>query len=224
MLLVGCGRTPTPEEEPAASSSVAQADSEPTATIPVEPTPTSDEAAQTPAEASSKTLFYFDPTATEARFLVDEILLGQDKTVIGVTSLVTGFISVDLADPTTAQVGQIEIDARDFATDSRRRNTSISRYILQSVRDEYRYITFEPTAIEGLPEAVAVGGSYEFNIIGDLTIRDITRPETFTTTVTLVSDEALEGLAVTTVTRADYDLTIPSVPSRRRSQRGSSPG
>ena len=61
-----------------------------------------------------------------------------------------------------------------------RRNGAIRRFILQSDRDENQYIVFTPAAIEGMPDAVAVGEPFSFQVTGDLTIRDVTRPETST--------------------------------------------
>jgi polyisoprenoid-binding protein YceI len=114
--------------------------------------------------------------AQQARFTLDEQLMGQPKTVIGVTSLVQGEISVDPADPASAQIGVLQIDARDLTTDSDRRNGAIRRWILQSDQDQYRYITFEPTSIEGLPETVTIGEPFTFSVAGNLKIRDVVHP------------------------------------------------
>ena len=64
-----------------------------------------------------------------------------------------------------------------------------------------------------MPESVAVGDTFDFTVIGDLTIRDITNQVTFDVTVTANSESELVGLATTTVLRADYNLRIPNVPS-----------
>lgn len=112
-----------------------------------------------------------------------------------------------------SRIGVIQIDARDFTTDSDRRNTSIRRFVLQSAWDDFRYITFEPTSIEGMPETVAVGQPFEFTVTGNLTIRDVTRPETFQMRVTANSESELVGSGSTIVQRGNYGLTIPSVPA-----------
>jgi polyisoprenoid-binding protein YceI len=91
------------------------------------------------------------------------------------------------------------------------RNRAIRRFILQT--DDYEFITFEPSTITGLPASAAVGESFDFQVTGDLTIRDISNEVTFAVSVTPVSETRLEGLASTTILRADYNLTIPSVPS-----------
>ena len=84
--------------------------------------------------------------------------------------------------------------------------------MLATNSDEYRYIVFTPSAITGLPSTAAVGDSFELQISGDLTISGVTKPATFATTITVVSDNQISGLAKTQVLRSDYNLTIPSVP------------
>ncbi len=170
---------------------------------------------QSPGDAATAgaVTFTFVPAATEARFFIYELLMGQDKTVIGTTTAVEGSLTVDPADPASASISPIRIDATTLATDSSRRDGAIRRWVLESNQDAYQYIVFAPTAIAGLPATVNVGDTFEFTVTGDLTIRDITNEETFLLTVTANSATELSGLGQTTVMRGDYDLTIPSVPS-----------
>jgi polyisoprenoid-binding protein YceI len=150
---------------------------------------------------------------TEARFYIDEVLMGSDKTVIGVTSLVEGQIMLDPANPGRVQLTPIRIDARDLTTDSNQRNGAIRRFVLQSNQEQYQYIIFEPTAITGLPATVELGQPFTFAVTGQLTIRDITREETFQLSVTATSETEVVGIGATTILRDNYALTIPSVPS-----------
>jgi polyisoprenoid-binding protein YceI len=98
-----------------------------------------------------------------------------------------------------------------LATDNNFRNRALNNQILET--GDYEFITFTPTAIVGLPDSVENGQSVTFRLVGDLTIRDITNQATFDVEATLVSDTELTGTASTIVTRADYDLNIPSVPN-----------
>ena len=168
-------------------------------------------AASTDASAEA-VVFQIDPSQSEASFTLNEKLMGEDKTVVGTTSKVTGVITASPSNPSASQIGIIQIDASDLTTDSNMRNGAIDRFILQT--SQYQYITFEPTAIEGLPsEVMGVGTSVPVKVTGNLTIREITQPVTFDTTLTLKSDTELEGTATTTVTRAAFQLEIPNVPS-----------
>ncbi len=167
---------------------------------------------QAAAQAGDVHIFRIDPERTQARFIIDEVLMGSPKTVVGVTSLVEGEIRIDPAALGNTQLSTIRVDASDLTTDDNRRNRAIRERILGANNEAYRYITFEPTAIVGLPASVSVGESVQFQVTGNLTIRDTTREETFNVTVTPTSETEITGLATTVIRYADYGLAIPSVP------------
>ena len=73
-------------------------------------------------------------------------------------------------------------------------------------------ITFTPTALNSLPESVAVGETVNFEIVGDLTIRDVTLSVPFQTSVTINSDTEIAGSATATILYADFGLFVPDVP------------
>lgn len=216
LLLAACGSSED-EETPEPPIATPAAQSEPAAT-PTESAPaasdsavTTDTTSESAASGAGHEVFQIDPAQSEARFIVHEVLFGNPNEVIGSTTEVSGTIEVDLDDPTKTQMGPVQINARSLATDNRFRNRSVNRLILQSNRDEYQYITFTPTAIEGLPAEAKVGEPLALQVTGDLKIRDIVQPVTFAVTVTAESPTQLTGLGQTTVQRADFDLTIPSV-------------
>ncbi|MDX2140556.1 MAG: YceI family protein [Chloroflexota bacterium] len=161
--------------------------------------------------AAGATTFSIVQDESEARFLLDEDLRGERITVVGATDQVAGQIAVDFANPAASTVGTIRINARGLATDQEFRNRAIRTAILQT--GDYEFIEFVPTAVNGLPASVTIGTPFSFQIVGDLTIRNITQSVTFETTVTPVSETRIEGLATTLVTLEQYQLTIPEVPS-----------
>jgi hypothetical protein len=73
------------------------------------------------------------------------------------------------------------------------------------------FITFTPTEITGLPQSGAVGESYTFKMVGDLTIGAVTKQVTFDVTTGAASESRLTGTATTTIAYADYGITIPQV-------------
>ena len=198
----------TPTVMPTDASTVAAADTT-AMTDTVTDTAAAADAANAPAATPRR--FAIDPTRSQARFIVDEILFGNPNTVVGSTADVSGTITVDLADPTHTTVGPIRVNARTLATDNRFRNRSLTRLILQANQDAYQYITLTPTQIEGLPATAVAGEPLDLQVTGDLQIRDIVQLVTFSVTVTPTSESQLEGLAVATVQRADFDLNIPNV-------------
>jgi polyisoprenoid-binding protein YceI len=167
-------------------------------------------AATSGAPSADQVLFQIVPEQSEARFRLDEVLRGEPKTVIGKTNQVAGQIAINPKDLSASQIGKIQINARTLATDEDRRNRAINNFILQT--DSFEMISFEPTSISGLSGSGAVGQPYSFDIAGNLTIRDVTKPVVFKAQVQAESDKKLVGSASTTIKRADYNLNIPNVP------------
>ena len=225
LLLLAACEGPGPSEPAAGSEPVAadtptpQPEPEPTDTpVPEpEPAPTATAVPQEESEAESVEspvvgrTFVIAPEESEARFIIDEELFGQPKTVVGTTSALSGELTVVAANPSASQIGVIQIDADTFITDHDRRNGAIRRFILQSNR--HRYITFNATALTGLPAEVAVGEEVQFEISGDLTVREITKPVLFDVTLQVVSETEIQGTASTVVALETFELTIPQVPS-----------
>ncbi|MDE0430578.1 MAG: YceI family protein [Caldilineaceae bacterium] len=225
LLLLAACKGPGPSEPAAGSEPVAadtptpQPEPEPTDTpVPEpEPAPTATAVPQEESEAESVEspvvgrTFVIAPEESEARFIIDEELFGQPKTVVGTTSALSGELTVVAANPSASQIGVIQIDADTFITDHDRRNGAIRRFILQSNR--HRYITFNATALTGLPAEVAVGEEVQFEISGDLTVREITKPVLFDVTLQVLSETEIQGTASTVVALETFELTIPQVPS-----------
>ncbi len=203
---------PSSENAAAETSASDAAASTTEAATSAEQAPTENQTSEAAPEASGLVTLRFVSDGTEARFLIDEILMGQPKTVVGVTSRVEGEITVDPANPASVQVGEIRIDARDLTTDDNRRNNRLHNDILRSNQDAYRYIIFRPTSIEGLPSTVNVGDTFRFKATGDLTILDTTLPVTFDMSVTAIDANTVRGSGSAVVRHADFGIRIPSVP------------
>lgn len=157
-------------------------------------------------------LVTFELTAeSSASFTLQEDLRGTRTTVVGTTSDVAGQLIADPADPSSAQLGTMLINARTFVTGSEFRDRAIRGEILESSQDEFELITFTPTAIDGLPESPT--DSFSFTVTGELTIRTITQTVTFDVVIDEVSATGVVGVATAEVLRSDFDLNIPSVPN-----------
>jgi polyisoprenoid-binding protein YceI len=169
----------------------------------------------TSAETSSanEVLFAIVPEESEVRFGLNELLRGQPTRVIGRTDQIAGQIRVDFTNPAQSQVGIIRINVRTMVTDQEMRNRAIRSQILQSAQDEFEFSQFEPTSIDGMPDSITIGEPFTFSMTGNLTVRDITNPVTFSVTVTPVSETEITGNATAQVMRGDYNLVIPNVPS-----------
>lgn len=172
---------------------------------------TAEEMEETSTSVSGPRIFEIQQSASQASFTIEEILRGNETTVIGVTDQVAGQILLDLENPGSTQVGIIQVNARTLATDVENRNRAIRNQILDV--DEFEFISFEPGSIEGLPELIEIGQSYAVIIRGDLSIRHITNEATFEASITIDSADQISGSASAIIQRADYELTIPQVPN-----------
>jgi polyisoprenoid-binding protein YceI len=209
----------TPEEASAPIAAIPLVRSTSTAAPRAVTATPSGEAAATPVEgepASSgagaePVLFEISQDESEARFIINETLRGAPKAVVGRTNQVAGQVLINPADPTQSQVGVIQVNARTLATDSDMRNRTIKNRIL--LTDAHEFVTFTPRQLLGLPATGAVGKPYTFQMVGDLTITDVTREATFEVTVTAASETRIEGLASTTILYKDFRLAIPDAPA-----------
>ncbi|MCL5429598.1 MAG: YceI family protein [Chloroflexi bacterium] len=185
----------------------------PTDTESADPTTTTETATETPqptpisAELITAELVQAD---SQARFIINEVLDGRPNTVVGVTDQVAAQILIDPANPANVQMGPVQLNARTLVTDSGNRNRAIQNIILET--GTYEFITFTPKSFVGLPETGAVGDTFVFQIVGDLTIRDETHEVTFDATVTVDSDTRMHGLATASILRSTFNLNVPDVP------------
>lgn len=181
-------------------------------------TATTEAAAEAEAEASAagagltgRALYRISEDDSEARFLIDEVLSGDPITVVGATQRVAGDIIVNFDDPAASQIGTIAINARTLRTDNDFRNQAIRSRILQT--DTYEFINFEPLELIDLDAApAAVGDTAEFQVRGNLTIREVTREVVFDASVTLSAADQISGSARATITVEEYGLVINAPP------------
>ncbi len=159
---------------------------------------------------SQFTILEIVPEESLVTFTLDETLRGLPTTVVGQSRAVAGQIAIDFADPTTAQIGPILINARTLLTENEFRNNAIQNFILQT--EAYELITFTPQQISGLPAQFTANEPVTLTIQGDLTIRDVTQPVTFAATVTADGRTELTGSAAAQISLADFALTIPDAP------------
>ena len=209
LLLASCGGSED-EESPATSAPpppAAQPTSAPAAT------PTS----ITSAEESSDSEAAADGASTitvtegsEALYRINEQLARRDlpNDAIGTTSDVEGQIVFSDDGTVDAEQSKITVGVRSLRSDSDRRDSYIQRNSLESNR--YPEVTIGVTEIRGLSWPLPTSGEVSFEMVGDLTIRDQTRPVTWETTATF-TDGGVEGLAKTVVTFEQYEMTKPRV-------------
>lgn len=167
----------------------------------VQPTATS---VQPTTTNSPPQLFRIVSEESEARFSVYETFpLG---TAVGRTNQVAGDILVDFNNPVNSQIGTIRINVRTLRTDDTDRDRSIRCCVLLSAQDAYEFADFVPTLITGLPEQVVVGQTIPFQVMGNLILRGVTKPVTFSVSLTLINPNEIRAVADATVNRSDFGI------------------
>jgi polyisoprenoid-binding protein YceI len=144
---------------------------------------------------------------TEARYRVREQLarINFPSDAIGATKAVTGTI-IAQTDGTLSPDSRVQVDLSTLTSDERQRDNFIKQNTLQTNR--YRYAVFVPTKIEGL--SLPPAGDVSFKLTGDLTVRNVTKPVTWTVKGTIKGDEAT-GTASTSFNFAYFNLERPNV-------------
>lgn len=221
LVLWGCSSpasSPTSNPPTAAPTAVPATVAAPPATAPAagaattaaEPTTATAETTA-PAGDESVTLVAV-PEKSEARYRVREQLasVSLPSDAIGRTKAVSGQIVGKMDGTIVSADSKIVVDITGLTSDQGMRDGFIQRTPLQS--SQYPTVTFVPTSAPGLPLIVPESGSAAFQLVGDLTIKDVTKPTTWDATCELVVDQT-EALckATTSFTFDDFSLEQPRV-------------
>ena len=99
-------------------------------------------------------------------------------------------------------------DISTLTSDQNRRDNAIRRDWLQSSR--FPTATFKATAIQNAPASYNEGEEATFQLLGDLTIREVTKPVTFDVTATLQGD-TIRGEATTQIKMTDFGFEPPAI-------------
>lgn len=124
--------------------------------------------------------FVVMPAGNEARYRVREQLVGVDlpSDAVGATHTVTGGIAFDSTGKVIPAESQFVIDASTFTSDRERRDGYVRDQTLAS--GQYPTIILRPIAVRGLAWPLSPAGVDTFELIGNLTIKGVTRSTTWT--------------------------------------------
>jgi polyisoprenoid-binding protein YceI len=194
-LLSGCTGAATPAPAPAAASAAPAA----------------------PAPAGFRT-FTIAPAESKASYIVDEeffadalskynIAAGKVQTV-GSTQEIAGQLQLnldDLASPLGDNRFTVQINT--LASDQTLRDGWIRRNGPRL--NDYPTAEFVATGIQGAPASYSEGEEVQFQLVGNLTMRDITQPATFDVTATLQGD-TITGKATTRALLSAFGIDPPN--------------
>lgn len=207
--------TTAPAAAKAAAPTAAAKAAAPT-TAPAAPTAAAKAAAPTTAAAAAAAaarVYKIVADGTEARFLVREQLANRNlpSDAVGRTKNVSGAIAID---PATGKVdpsqSKFTVNIASLATDVSLRDGFIKRSVLTT--DQFPDATFAVKEVKGLATPLPTSGDVQFQVVGDLTVRDVTKPITWDVTGK-VDGNTVTGQATTAFKFGDFNLTQPRVPT-----------
>ncbi len=206
LLLGACGGSATPAT-PATPAPAANASSDtPPAAAP---------AAQT---ASGLRTFVIVPEESKAIYQVREEFFAGALAKLGIEAG-----TADVEGSTQAISGQLQLNLDDLPAALGDNTFTVQMNTLQTERNmrdtwirengpqfnKYPEATFIATSIEGAPAAYSEGEEVSFKLLGDLTVREVTKPVTFDVTARLEGD-TLTGVATMNGLLTDYGIEPPS--------------
>jgi polyisoprenoid-binding protein YceI len=171
-------------------------------------------AAKAPAKSATKpaappTRFVLAPTGNEAQYAVREELAGIDfpYDAVGKTSAITGTIAIDAKGAVVAAQSHITVDVSTLKSDRANRDRYLKTDALET--NKYPKVEFAVTALKGFPAALPTTGQFTFELVGNLTVRSVTKPVTWQVTATASNGE-FSGSAKTAFKFGDFGMPVPS--------------
>jgi polyisoprenoid-binding protein YceI len=167
-------------------------------------------AAKAPAKPT-QLRFVVAPSGNEARYRVRERLMGKelDNDAIGVTKDVTGRLVVQPNGTVLKDSSRIVVVLTGLKSDQSRRDGYVQRRLLDT--QNFPQVELVPATFQGLSSPIPAGASKTFALVGDLTVRGVTRPTTWQVTARTDGGD-LVGTAATAFTFKDFNLDQPRVP------------
>lgn len=164
-------------------------------------------------------LFTLDPAASEVGYeITEEFFAGADYLLgripgvlqtVGATSEMSGRLALDFAaEPPSFIWGYFQADISTLRSNYAHRDQMLRTRWLESKR--YPAAVFEATAVEKWPTDYTEGEPVTFDLLGDLTIRGVTRPTRFAVTAVL-ADGQIAGEATAAVRMTDFGFDPPQI-------------
>jgi polyisoprenoid-binding protein YceI len=173
----------------------------------------SSEAAPAQAKGSSVAglRFVVAPMGNEVRYRIREQLVRVDlpNDAIGRTSEISGGIVLSSSGELIPSESKFVARVGSLKSDRDRRDGFVRRNVL--VTDQYPTVEFSPTAVRGLPKSLPTSGSHKFDVVGNLTVKGVTRPTTWRVNAEAKNGQ-VTGSASTGFTFSDFNIEQPRVP------------
>jgi len=169
---------------------------------------------QAPAEErglSSEVVYQVVAAKSKACYRVREQLLRFTfpTDAVGCTSDIEGQVVLQPDGTVVSERSRVQVNLSTLTSDEGRRDQFVRRNTLQT--DRYPYAVLVPKALIGVPSPLPTSGQATFQLVGDLTIRDVTREVTWEVTATFTEGQ-VDMEAKTAFTFNEFQLERPQVP------------
>jgi polyisoprenoid-binding protein YceI len=149
---------------------------------------------------------------TTANYRVREQLAGVDfpNDAVGTTQGVEGRLALGPDNSVQTDQSKVTVDLTTLKSDRDRRDNYLRRRTLETER--FPRAVFVPKRVQALPSPMPGSGEARFQLLGDMTIKDVTAEVTWDVTASFSSSE-ITGKAATKFTFDKFGLTKPRVMS-----------
>lgn len=162
-----------------------------------------------PEGTEAAAIYAIVPEESEARYRVQEELASVGETeAVGKTQAIVGQIGFD-AEGLPVACSRFDIDLRTLQSDEAKRDNYLYQNTLEA--ETFPLATFVLRDVEGLDAPLADGEEATVTLIGDLTLKDVTKLVAWEATVTR-EGETLTGQAATEFEMPEFSIETPSVP------------
>ena len=151
------------------------------------------------------------PTGNEARYRIREQLVRMDlpNDAIGKTTEITGGIGIGADGKIVSAESKFVVGVGSLKSDRDMRDGYVRRRVLEA--DQFPTVEFSPTEFRGLPKTLPTSGAHTFDVIGNLTVKGVTKPTTWRVTAEQKNGQVV-GSASTLFTFSDFKIDQPRVP------------
>jgi len=150
---------------------------------------------------------------TRAAYRVKEQLLGINfpNDAVGQTQSVTGSVLLRPDGLVDSTQSKLTVDLRTMTSDQEHRDEYINTRTLSV--DKYPMVEFVPRRITGLPAPLPYRGQHGIEVVGDMTLRGVTREVTMKGIVSY-EGTAVGGRLVTNFNFGTFGMPVPRAPAR----------
>lgn len=168
---------------------------------------------QSPAQGqlSSEVVYQVVAAKSKACYRVREQLVrfSFPNDAVGCTSDIEGQVVVRPDGTVVSERSRVQVNLGTLTSDESRRDRFVRRNTLQT--DRYPHAVFVPKALIGVLSPLPTEGEVAFQVVGDLTIRDVTREVKWDVAATVMGAR-VDMEARTAFTFDEFQLERPQVP------------